>query len=109
MFLNHPVLVTQFGQAVVTSPTVRPHSATGLHHFPDRWLKTLTGSISNSPQSNPANSLPVFLRRDDHQCFSCRATASLAGLLAADENLIDLHHASESVPSGSYHGSPKFV
>ena len=66
MFLNHPVLVTQFGQAVITSPTIRPHSAAGLHHFPDRWLKTLTGSISHSPQSNPANALAVFLRRDDH-------------------------------------------
>jgi hypothetical protein len=109
MFLNHPVLVTQFGQAVVTSPTVRPNNAAGLHHFPDCWLKTFTGSISNSPQSNPANALAVFLRRDDHQCFSCCATASFSRLLAADENLIDLHDASESVPSGSYHGSPKLV
>jgi len=65
-----------------------------------------SGSIARAASAMP---MFVFLRRDDHQCFSCCATASLAGFLAADENLIDLHHASESVPSGSYHGSPKFV
>jgi len=109
MLLNHTVLVTQLCQTVVSTPAIRPHGATWLHHFPDRWLKTLAGSITDSPHANPANALAVFLRRDYHQCFSFCATASFSRPLASDENLIDLDHASESVPSGPYHGSPKLV
>jgi hypothetical protein len=51
----------------------------------------------------------VLLRGDYYQCFPFCATPAFSRTLPADEYLIHLDDAIESVPPGTYHRSPQFV
>src|SRR5674476_682610 len=66
VFLNHAVLVTQFREPVVSTPTIRQDRAAWFDHVPDRWLQALARCIGDSAESSPANAFVLFLRRDEH-------------------------------------------
>src|SRR5215217_8340087 len=106
---NHLVLVAQFCQSVVATPSVGSHDAARFHHFPDRRLEALASSIGDSPHSNSADAFHTFLCCYYYQRFAFRSTTTLPGSLASDEDLIDLYHPAKAIPPGSNHGPPKLV
>src|SRR6266404_2286446 len=103
------MLVTEFCQPIVSSPSIRPHHASRLYHCPDCRLKTFASSINHPPHPDTADAFLRCLCGDYYQCFPFCTTPTFARTLAADEDLIYLDHATKSVSARSYHSSSKLV
>jgi hypothetical protein len=103
------VFVTEFGQPIVTTPSIRPHRAAWFNHIPNRRLEAFARGVTHLMQADSSYSLFGLFHRKDHQSLPYSSPTTLSGTDAPDENLIDFGAPGESITTWPDHSPPKFM
>jgi len=106
---GHAMFVPCRWQAGGAFPPVSMDCRARLHGLANEGPQALGGDILDASQSDTADSLTLFLRRDHTDGLFLDLTAPLALLGTSHVGFIDLNLASEAITARSYHGSAQFV
>ena len=101
--------VSQEVETRIGLETVGYHRGPFLDGLLHEWQDASRGRVSDSGQSNPADTLSADLCGNGNQSFLANVSSTSSLLNSADERLIDFHLASEAISSGSNHGPTELV
>ena len=107
---NSPLVgVSQEVETRIGLETVGYHRGPFLDGLLHEWQDASRGRVSDSGQSNPADTLSADLCGNGNQSFLPNVSSTSSLLNSADERLIDFHLAAEGLAAWSDHCAPELT
>jgi hypothetical protein len=88
---------------------VGPNRAPGFDRLGDETVQGALGQIWDTPHPHPADACAVFLRRHDDQGLFFYQPTDDALFLAATVCFVHLDNSTQSISTGTHHGSRQLV